>query len=25
MRLGWTDQFGQTHFATMVLANGPAA
>jgi S1-C subfamily serine protease len=25
VRIGWTDQFGQTHFATIVLANGPAA
>jgi S1-C subfamily serine protease len=25
VRIGWTDQFGQTHFATLVLANGPAA
>ena len=24
-RIGWTDQSGQTHFATLVLANGPAA
>ena len=23
--IGWTDQFGQTHSATLVLANGPAA
>jgi S1-C subfamily serine protease len=23
--IGWTDQFGQTHTATVVLANGPAA
>src|SRR5215813_2698236 len=25
VRIGWTDQFGQTHFATLILANGPAA
>jgi len=25
VRIGWTDQFGQAHSATMVLANGPAA
>jgi len=25
VRIGWTDQTGQTHFATLVLANGPAA
>jgi S1-C subfamily serine protease len=25
VRIGWTDQFGQTHFASLVLANGPAA
>jgi len=25
VRVGWTDQFGQTYFATLVLANGPAA
>ena len=25
VRIGWTDQFGQAHSATLVLANGPAA
>ncbi len=25
VRIGWTDQSGQTHFATMVLVTGPAA
>ncbi len=25
VRIGWTDQSGQSHFATLVLANGPAA
>jgi len=25
VRIGWTDQSGQTHFATVVLENGPAA
>jgi S1-C subfamily serine protease len=25
VRIGWTDQFGQSHSATLVLANGPAA
>ena len=25
VRIGWTDQVGQAHFATLVLANGPAA
>jgi S1-C subfamily serine protease len=25
VRIGWTDQSGQAHFATVVLANGPAA
>ena len=25
VRIGWTDQAGQSHSATVVLANGPAA
>ena len=25
VRIGWADQLGQAHFATLVLANGPAA
>jgi S1-C subfamily serine protease len=25
IRIGWTDQFGQAHSATVTLANGPAA
>jgi S1-C subfamily serine protease len=25
VRIGWTDQFGQAHSASLVLANGPAA
>jgi S1-C subfamily serine protease len=25
VRIGWTDQSGQPHSATVVLANGPAA